>query len=302
MLIQTDNQPMNSKETQHRAVSSQANVRAFRGAFTLLELVVVLATLVILLTLLGTGMARMKPNGYAVQCLNNTRQLASAWLVYADDNAGKLVINLHGGAASGGVGDPTYGQGWAAGWLDWTSSPDNTNTTFLTSPRYARLAPYLNRSTNVFKCPADKYLSSVQQSLGWSQRARSYSLNLALGAGNAQSGPWDSLYNQLKTTSDFLIPSPAETWAFLDEHPDSMNDPGFFNPRQTLWLDNPGTLHNGGGAFAFADGHSEIHKWTGSLTRLTTVSFNFSPIYPPVGDADIHWMSYHAPRLTTASY
>jgi prepilin-type processing-associated H-X9-DG protein len=27
------------------------------------------------------------------------------------------------------------------------------------------------------------------------------------------------------------------------------------------WLDGPGTYHNGGCGFAFADGHSESHRW-----------------------------------------
>jgi len=27
------------------------------------------------------------------------------------------------------------------------------------------------------------------------------------------------------------------------------------------WFDVPGTYHNGGCGFAFADGHSESHKW-----------------------------------------
>jgi prepilin-type processing-associated H-X9-DG protein len=27
------------------------------------------------------------------------------------------------------------------------------------------------------------------------------------------------------------------------------------------WFDAPGTYHNGGCGFAFADGHSETHRW-----------------------------------------
>ncbi len=302
MLIRPDRQPMNSKETQDRAGRLPLKGRVFRGGFTLLELVVVLATLVILLTLLKPAMARMNPNSYAVRCLNNTRQLALAWQMYADDNSGKIVINLHGGATAGGVGDPVYGKSWASGWLDWATRSDNTNTVFLADPRYARLAPYLNRATNVFKCPADKYVSSTQRALGWTQRARSYSANIYLGAGNAEQGPTDPIYKHVTRISDMLYPTPAQTWVHLDEHPDSMNDAAFFSPHQTSWIDNPATYHNGAAGFSFADGHSEMHKWAGSLTRLTQVTFNFSTISASPGDPDVHWLSFRSQRISSTSY
>ncbi len=293
---------MNASRTECSAESGRRDGRQVRGAFTLLELGVVLATVAVLLTVLAPALARMKPNGYTVQCLNNMRQLARAWQVYADDNVGRIVINLHGGATAGGVGDPVYGKSWVSGWLDWATRSDNTNTVFLADPRYARLASYLNRTTNVFKCPADKYVSSTQRAIGWTQRARSYSASIYLGAGNAEQGPIDPIYKHVTRISDMLYPSPAQTWVHLDEHPDSINDAAFFSPHQTFWIDNPVTYHNGAAGFSFADGHSEIHKWTGSLTRLTQVTFNFSTISAPPGDPDLHWVSFHSQRISATSY
>jgi prepilin-type processing-associated H-X9-DG protein len=71
-----------------------------------------------------------------------------------------------------------------------------------------------------------------------------------------------------KKTSEFIYPGATETWVYLDEHPDSINDAGFFNPHVSSWIDQPATYHNGAGGFAFADGHSEIHKWKASLSSL----------------------------------
>src|SRR6185437_10193474 len=63
------------------------------------------------------------------------------------------------------------------------------------------------------------------------------------------------------------IPSPANTWVFIDEHPDSINDPGFFNPQSaTQMTDTPSTLHDDACGLSFADGHAEIHQWQGCLT------------------------------------
>ena len=298
---------MNSTKTEPQTGNGQAANRHFHGGFTLVELLVVAATVALLLMLVTPAFSRMKPNGYAVQCMNNTKQLAMAWQIYTDDNGGKLVYNLHGGAAQGGAGYFLPGSGllvygWVEGWLDWGTGSDNTNTLFLTDPRYALLAPYLNRTTNVFKCPADKYLSPAQRAVGWSQRVRSYSASVYIGEGNATQGPTDPIYKHVIRISDMLNPTPAQTWVYLDEHPDSMNDPAFFSPHLTQWLDNPATYHNGAAGFSFADGHSEMHKWTGSLSRLAGVNFNFSTISAPPGDPDVHWISFYSQRVSTNSY
>ena len=294
---------MNSIKFESRIGKGEATVRQFLGGFTLIELLVVTGTVALLLMVVTPAFSRMKPNGHAVRCLNNMRQLALAWQMYADDNNGKIVVNLQGAAAMGGAGDPNYGQGWASGWMDWSPLPDNTNTIFLTNPRYARLAPYLNGTTNVFKCPADRYLSSPQQAMRWSQRARSYCANIYLGAGNAEQGPTDPLYKHIFRISEMLYPTPAQTWVYLEEHPDSINDPAFFSPHQAAWIDFPATHHNGAGAFSFADGHAELHRWTGSLTRLASVSFISFPVITALpNDQDLRWVSYHSERYSPTSY
>ena len=52
------------------------------------------------------------------------------------------------------------------------------------------------------------------------------------------------------------------TWVLLDEDPVHINDAAFaFGMNQPQWIDVPGSYHNSGCGFAFADGHSEAHKW-----------------------------------------
>jgi len=53
----------------------------------------------------------------------------------------------------------------------------------------------------------------------------------------------------------------------VDEDAAGLNDAAFaFGMEQAVWLDAPATYHNGGCGFAFADGHTESHRWlsTGS--------------------------------------
>ena len=97
-----------------------------------------------------------------------------------------------------------------------------------------------------------------------------------------------------------IYPGPAQTWVFLDEHPDSINDAGFFNPKGYQWVDMPATYHNGACGFAFADGHSEIHKWRTTMAkpRARAVLFTNGADMPgqlggSINDPDIRWMVYH---------
>jgi hypothetical protein len=112
----------------------------------------------------------------------------------------------------------------------------------------------------------------------------------------------------VRKLSEFLYPVPAEAHVFLDEHPDSINDPGFWPPQQSMWVDTPAVYHHGGAAFGFADSHAEIHRWRGSLSNIKGSygsidgSYLNNAVYAPVGDPDIHWMSYHTARLGTNSY
>jgi prepilin-type processing-associated H-X9-DG protein len=54
----------------------------------------------------------------------------------------------------------------------------------------------------------------------------------------------------------------VDTFVFVDEHPDSINDGAFFSPQsKSQFVDIPATYHNRACGFSFADGHAEIHKW-----------------------------------------
>jgi prepilin-type processing-associated H-X9-DG protein len=192
-----------------------------------------------------------------------------------------------------------------AGWLDWFTTTDNTNTAFVSNQKYARIAAYLSANSNLFNCPADTYISPMQRALGWSRRARSYSASLAIGPGNAQSGPWNQIYRQVTKMSELITPSPGETFLYLDEHPDSINDAGFWSPDPTILYDVPATFHNDASSVSFTDGHAELHKWQGYVAqpRARQVLFDsINTVYSPVGDADIHWLSYHTSRAGTNSF
>jgi prepilin-type processing-associated H-X9-DG protein len=168
--------------------------------------------------------------------------------------------------------------------MDWTVDPMNTNVLFI---KNGSLAVYLSRSLGVYKCPADHYVSPPQHALGWSERTRSLSMNAFFGASGPNSADdgnafFPNYYQWLKAGA---VPRPATYWVILDEHPDSINDGYFLNNPDpngaSTWGDIPASYHNGACGLAFADGHSEIHKWVSSLANVK-VSYR----YPNVNASD----------------
>ena len=281
-----------------------------RRGFTRTELAVVIGVATILAGLLLPALANPRGKGVAITCLGNLRLLIQAWALYSDDNNDRLVMNFHGAETyRGAVVTSNGGRNapWAVGWIDWTTSADNTNVSYLIDPQYAKLAAYFAPDANLHKCPADQSVSSAQRAEGWTERARSLSMNLGIGDGNAESGPWNPvMYKHIKTTSQFVYPAPGQTFVFLDENPDSINDPGFCCPQTaTAWTDQPASYHDGAGSFAFADGHVELKKWTASLAAPRARKTQFvaaTTATATAGDADLRWVNYRAGRSSTNAF
>jgi prepilin-type N-terminal cleavage/methylation domain-containing protein/prepilin-type processing-associated H-X9-DG protein len=278
-------------------------------AFTLIELLVVVAIIAILAALLLPALAGAKSRAWGIVCINNKHQLCVAWRVYADDNNGVFVGNgsiYLPGTTTLASPPPT----WVYSDVDWTTNQWNTN---LTSLLGAPLGPYI-KAAKPFKCPADRYLSSVQKQAGWEERLRSVSMNNWVGVRLASANGWtDGATDFILRTNwacygsdrDFRQHSPAQIWVFIDEHPDSILGPYFLivpqeRVQRVPWNGLPASYHDGGCVLGFADGHAEFHKWVVSDTRRP-VTYNHPDWYqvwltqPLSNDwTDHDWLLEHA--------
>jgi prepilin-type N-terminal cleavage/methylation domain-containing protein/prepilin-type processing-associated H-X9-DG protein len=248
-----------------------------KPGFTLIELLVVIAIIAILAGLLLPALSQSKVRAQAIGCMNNIRQLTTAWFLYADDESDRLVNN-HGR-------DETRlrRETWANNVQDWSNSPDNTNLTLLTE---AKLANYLGKSAAVFKCPADRSIAAS------GPRIRSMSMNSLVGDPGELTNRFNPAYIQFFKSSEVI--NPPQIFVFLDEHPDTIND-GFFMNRldDPSWGNLPASYHNGATSFSFADGHTETHRWrvTGpGGTIRPPVQGGVGGTFPAAPTTDFDWL------------
>ena len=272
---------------QKRARSGAASGRAF----TLVELLVVIALIAVLAALLLPALNRAKEKAQGMQCVSNVRQLAFGWFLYSDDHNGRLAYNL-GGKLGGKDPAMKTNLNWVNNNLTWGLDSDNTNTASLTE---SGLGSYVSKNSHIYRCSADRVLSDDQRKAGWSERVRSYSMNAMIGDAGELSAKGrndnNPNYVQFFRITDILRPS--DIFVFVEEHPDSINDGYFLNVYyKNQWIDLPASYHGSASSFAFADGHAQLHRWSRASTcqPLKADAVEFPVLLSASDTADLNWV------------
>jgi prepilin-type N-terminal cleavage/methylation domain-containing protein/prepilin-type processing-associated H-X9-DG protein len=199
-------------------------------AFTLIELLTVIAIIGILAAILIPVVGKVRESARAAQCVSNIRQIAIAMLTYADENNGRL-------PTSGSTED---GQKPESDWILWYRPSDN-------DLRDSAIVPYMGGAftADIYRCPSDERLAVTPLP----PYRFSFSLNRALGefsnspkfAGLAQ------LNGQVHN-----VPDPSLIILIAEEA--APND-------SSAWLgfpeDSLTERHGGRGHVAFVDAHVE---------------------------------------------
>jgi len=272
-----------------RICASRVMVKRNPG-FTLIELLVVIAIIAILAAILMPVLSRAKQRAQGAQCISNGHQMMVAMALYGSENNDFFPPNPDDGNT-----DPGYN--WCSGEAG-IGQPQEFDPDVLANPQLSLLIGYLGGNVNLFRCPADTrqglYDGTNTALIGQIvPSARTFSMSQSVGTidpyfdeeEQGQSppaahggipnlpvnGPWlDGNHSNMRNDpwatygkfSAVLHPGPSMLWVLVDENASGLNDAAFaFQMVSPHWLDAPGSYHNGACGFAFADGHSEIHRW-----------------------------------------
>lgn len=245
------------------------------GAFSRIDLLAVLAVLTFLAVIQFSAFAHNRVNSNRFVCAENLRRLAAAWQTYADDHNGKLVANGVFSASNSWVG-PIF-----------PDSPDPGAP--LRMITQGLLYPY-SRSVDFYRCPADQGRVRVQSR--FVENLRSYSMNgwIGEGASGWVGGPTAPFQIQTHLS---LVRQPDQTFVFIEEHADSINDGSFIVDVSSAGsnarlIDFPAAYHNLGANLGFADGSVRYRQWVDSRT-VTVLQFPLPPSLQP-NNPDIAWM------------
>lgn len=278
-----------------RPAMSSGGKREF-CAFTLIELLVVIAIIAILAAMLLPVLNRAKLRAQEATCLNNQKQLTTAWIMYADDNHG-LIVNMDTvtGGSNKGIGTPWR---WASpnpipSVPPGASAQEKKILTLEAEYQQGAIYQYAP-NFNVLHCPADRRMFSP--------------------VGSSTSPPGNFVYGSYSGVATLNGQNSQFTQQSALRHPSSLylwveeNDPRAENlnswvlsygswPNSTSgigFIDSVASWHGYNSTFSWADGHATSHRWLDSWT--VNYALNMDPnkdsSAPPFVDCprDLPWL------------
>jgi prepilin-type N-terminal cleavage/methylation domain-containing protein/prepilin-type processing-associated H-X9-DG protein len=301
-------------------------VKARWRAFTLIELLVVIAIIAILAAVLLPVLHQAQVRGQTVACIDHQKQLATAWVMYAQDNNDYCVGNNwgteeHWPEAYRGIFSPTapitQPTNWISGWMDpsgsspgdtggpgGTGESDNTNDDLLIDPSYASLGDYI-KNRLLFICPScavkvDSYSGGPKNV----SEIRSVSMNAWVGytCNPPSSTTVYRTFNRVPSIAQGI--GPVDLFIFMEERGESIDDGSFATIEGTPQIFNwPTDYHNLAATVSFADGHVDVHRWVGEAAsgvanctapQMPIVQSKWTSEQVSAKSADLIWLQQHA--------
>jgi prepilin-type processing-associated H-X9-DG protein len=191
-------------------------------------------------------------------CLANLNHLTRAWIVYADDNNGRIVNG------SAGYDNDLYHRNERA----WVGRDFDFNYNYEQLSRELQKAGIKSGALwsycgnfNLYHCPSGRPGElrnySIVDSMNGYPRDGTFSISSRVKIG--QTVLW------IKKMSEIRVPEPAKRAVFIDEGRITADSFAVYYLQPTWW-DNPPVRHSNGATLSFADGHSEHWKWQGQET------------------------------------
>jgi hypothetical protein len=204
------------------------------------------------------------------------------------------------------TGNPSFWNGEAAANTTTQTQlnpADNSNWDITQDLTTSALWDLGGRNPLLYRCPADARSCQAFTGKGYQfyPVVRSYSMSQVFASTSAWiNNPGGNFKSYKKKTS---IVYPVNTFVFIEEAPQSINDDAFaVMCGSTLAAggeqiaDFPAVYHGGKSTtLAFSDGHSEIHSWLGTaILHCTPGHFMDGPATAAGNSAvDVDWLAAH---------
>ncbi|MHC4111435.1 MAG: prepilin-type N-terminal cleavage/methylation domain-containing protein [Planctomycetota bacterium] len=215
-----------------------------RRGFTLIELLVVIAIIALLMAILMPALNRARELGRRTVCMGNLKQLALAWVMFADENRGDLVNGLAG--ANNGATPPII-TGWVGSIsLNAQGNPDIDKREQVRRIKQGTLWDY-SKNPKVFRCPAGQVNHMSTYAIVDSMNGASTTLTKA-------DQVWANNRGDLTKTNERIV--------FVGIG--RVRDGSFkVNYDVGQWGAPPPVRHRDGTTVSYADAHSVYWKWKG---------------------------------------
>jgi prepilin-type processing-associated H-X9-DG protein/prepilin-type N-terminal cleavage/methylation domain-containing protein len=245
-------------------------VRA-RSAFTLVEVLVVIAIIAVLVALILPAVQQAREAARRIDCLSHLRQIGLAVHSYYDANKGTFFLHHPFDAdviSNSGAADSFAEIYWEDKLMPYIGSTQESDDSVANQG-------IMTATSQLYRCPSDTsvpkpYIGDDGKPDGIEQRT-SYTMNSLLSHKSRRYGFWTlPRFSSEVGTSSFLCFSERDATAFM---PPFDND-----PRQDdydIWL-GTGIIqpwiawrrHNGAANYLYLDGHAKAMDWAGAVIDM----------------------------------
>lgn len=269
------------------------------AAFSRVDLLALVSVAAVFLSSLLVGHSSTQSTSAMIVCLRNVRMLTEGWAGYVDDNQGDLPPAV----------DVDGRQSWAGdGWLDLPATARDNVDPYGgdRSISQGELWQYAGSNPSIWRCPSDPSTGRHPNYMDDRRvpRVRSYSMNNWMGTAWARND-----FLVFTNLSDFALAAPNETFLFVGERHDSINDGSFavdmtgFRPddrtagarnRASRIVSFPSNHHGNAGVIGFVDGRVESRAWVDARTTPQFTSGELTLNIPTPGNKDVYWLQLRA--------
>lgn len=225
-----------------------------KSAFTLIEMLVIVAIIAILLAMLSPSARLSVIKSEMTECANNERQLTLAWQQYSVEHQMILVeSNTNNGC-----------------WVASGSQGGNT----IAGMTFGVLWPYI-LDIDIYSCPTPVY---------------DYYITYALsGMLHGEGGMTGKVYMWMH----IINPSEVMCFIEEDDYRGYNMNSFMCSAQPGKWIDYVAGNHDGGDNISFCDGHVEYHKWLDPDTLTFPYPPNGGPRshgYTDPGSVDVEYL------------